>query len=59
MGEWITIKQAAALLGLSTYRTWVLLRQGRLGECKKIGSVWVVRESEVRTYPNNTGGKQQ
>ena len=56
MTQWLTLHEAAGLLGLSVSTLRVQVRGGRLAG-KKIGPLWFVEAAEVARYRRESLGK--
>lgn len=56
MTHWLTLQEAAGLLGLSVSTLRVQVRGGRLAG-KKIGPLWFVAAAELERYRRESLGK--
>ena len=52
--EWMTIKEAAALWGLSIRRATVLCANGKVNGAQKLGSIWVVPKGTSKPIDGRT-----
>lgn len=50
--KWITISQAADIVGCSTQRLRVLAKENKL-RCEKVGSVWLVERKNAEDMARN------
>lgn len=52
MAQWVTVRQAADLIGISTQRIRLLLQEGGMDGIK-IGYSWLVRRESAEAYKAN------
>ena len=56
MADWITVRQAAQLIGYKEEYIRELIRQGRIN-AQKFATVWQVNKTSVMNYANQMGKK--
>ena len=52
--EWMTVKEIAALWGLSIRRATVLCANGKVDGAQKLGSFWVVPKGALKPIDGRT-----
>jgi hypothetical protein len=52
--EWITVKEAGMLWGISTRRATVLCANGKIKDAQKLGSQWVMPKGTEKPIDGRT-----
>jgi hypothetical protein len=52
--EWMTVKEAGALWGISARRVAIFCAEGRIADAQKLGSFWVVPKGAVKPADGRT-----
>lgn len=57
--EWMTVKEAGILWGLSTRRATVLCANGKVKNAQKLGSQWVIPKGTSKPIDGRTKAAQR
>ena len=57
--EWITVKEAGELWGMTTRRAQFLCASGKINGAQKLGSIWVVPKGTLKPIDGRTKAAKQ
>jgi len=57
--EWITVKEAGELWGVSARRAAILCADGKVDGARKLGNMWVVPKGAPKPVDGRTKGVKQ
>ena len=57
--EWITVKDAGALWGITTRRAQYLCADGKVNGAQKLGNIWVVPKDTPKPIDGRTKAAKQ
>jgi hypothetical protein len=52
--DWITVKEAALLWGITTRRTQILCANGKVSGAQRLGNIWVIPKNTPKPIDGRT-----